>query len=60
MIEAVPCPSHRGSVDIRDSRYPDEVLHASAAEWVTFLRRLKSGAYDETGRADADPGDRAG
>ncbi|MGI8451336.1 MAG: hypothetical protein ACR2MP_29950 [Streptosporangiaceae bacterium] len=41
MIEAVPCPSHRGSVGIRDSRYPDEVLHASAAEWVTFLRRLK-------------------
>jgi hypothetical protein len=52
MIEAVPCPSHSGSVDIRDSRYPDDVLHASAAEWAAFANRLKSGTYDETGRAD--------
>lgn len=57
MIEAVPCPAHRGSVDIRDSRYPDDVLHASAAEWAAFVSRVKSGTYDEAGRADGDPGD---
>ena len=24
MIEAVPCPANRGSVNLRDSRYPDD------------------------------------
>lgn len=56
MIEAVPCPSRRGSIDIRNSRYPDDVLHASAAEWAAFISRIKNGSYDEAGRVDRDPG----
>lgn len=52
MIEAVPCPANHGSVDLRDSRYPVDVLHASAAEWAEFLARAKSGTYDEPGRTD--------
>ncbi|MGH3067104.1 MAG: DUF397 domain-containing protein [Streptosporangiaceae bacterium] len=45
-IEVVPC-SHRGCVDLRDSRYPDEeVLHFSASEWAAFLAAAKSGHYD--------------
>jgi hypothetical protein len=54
LIEAVPCPANRGSVDLRDSRYPDDVLHASAAEWAEFLDRAKSGTYDQPGRADGN------
>jgi hypothetical protein len=50
VIEVVPCPAQPGSVDIRDSRYPDdEVLHASAADWSEFLAMAKTGAYDVTG-----------
>ncbi|MGI8452136.1 MAG: DUF397 domain-containing protein [Streptosporangiaceae bacterium] len=49
MIEVVPC-SHRGCVDLRDSRYPDqEVLHFSAAEWAEFLAVAKSGQLDHAG-----------
>jgi hypothetical protein len=57
MIEVVACPAQVGSVDIRDSRYPDdEVLHASAAHWAEFLVTAKAGAYDVTGK----PGLQAG
>jgi hypothetical protein len=53
----VPCPANHGSVDLRDSRYPDDVLHASAAEWAEFLARAKRGTYDEPGRADGHAAD---
>jgi hypothetical protein len=46
-IEVMPC-SHRGCVDLRDSRYPDEeVLHFSSAEWAEFLAKAKSGQFDQ-------------
>jgi hypothetical protein len=46
-VEVVPC-SHRGCVDLRDSRYPDEeVLHLSGAEWTEFLAKAKTGQFDQ-------------
>ena len=56
-ILAVSC-SHRGAVDLIDSRYPaDERLHFSAGEWREFLDAVKAGRFDHTrDSADAPPG----
>jgi hypothetical protein len=53
-IEAVPC-SHRGAVDLVDSRHvDDERLHFTAAEWREFLGAVKVGKFDHvTGPPDA-------
>lgn len=60
-IVAVPC-SHRGSVDLVDSRYPgDERLHFPAGEWREFLDAAKAGRFDRAGdSADAPPGSEDG
>ncbi len=44
-VEAVPC-SHRGAVDVRHTRYPDDVLHLTAAEWAEFTAAVKAGKFD--------------
>jgi hypothetical protein len=56
-IVAVPC-SHRGAVDLIDSRYPaDERLHFPAGEWREFLDAVKAGRFDRAGDcAGAPPG----
>ena len=56
-IVAVPC-SHRGAVDLIDSRYPaDERLHFSAGEWREFRDAVKAGRFDHAGdSASAPPG----
>lgn len=43
-LEAIPCES--GAVDLRDSRYPDEVVHSRADEFAVFLYQAKAGAFD--------------
>ena len=62
-ILAVPC-SHRGAVDLIDSRYPaDERLHFPSGEWREFLDAVKAGRFDSAGAppgsgdgADNEPG----
>ena len=54
-IEVVPCPGHRGCVDIIDSRGPEgDPLHLTAAEWQEWVGAIKAGKLDEVARA-ADP-----
>jgi hypothetical protein len=31
---------------MRHTRYPDDVLHLTAAEWTEFLAAVKAGAFD--------------
>lgn len=49
-VEAVPC-SHRGAVDVRHTRYPEDVLHLTAAEWLEFLAAAKAGTFDHLARS---------
>jgi hypothetical protein len=44
-VEAVPC-TRRGAVDVRHPRYPDDVLHLTAAEWAEFASAVKAGTFD--------------
>jgi hypothetical protein len=44
-IEVVPC-AHQGAVDVRCTRYPEDVLHLTAPEWLEFLAAVKAGAFD--------------
>lgn len=54
-IVAVPC-SHRGAVDLIDSRYPaDERLHFPASEWREFLDAVKAGRFDHAGHSAGAP-----
>jgi hypothetical protein len=43
-LEVIPCES--GAVDLRYSRYPDEVVHTTADEFAVFLVQAKAGAFD--------------
>jgi hypothetical protein len=55
MIEVVPCPGHRGCIDIVDSRGVDgDPLHLSPAEWAEFVAGVKAGHYDDVGQAAAE------
>ena len=51
-IEVVPCPGHRGCVDIVDSRHGPDIdpLHVPKSEWAEFVAAIKAGHYDEVGR----------
>lgn len=54
-IEVVPCPGHRGCVDIVDSRGPDgDPLHLNAAEWQEWLDAAKAGKFDDVAKAAAE------
>jgi hypothetical protein len=54
-IEVVPCPGHRGCVDIIDSRGPEsDPLHLAPAEWREWVDAIKAGKLDDARQA-ADP-----
>jgi hypothetical protein len=50
-VEAVPC-LHRGCVDVRSGRFPEDVLHLTAREWLDFLTAAKAGAFDHVAAPD--------
>jgi hypothetical protein len=52
-IEVVPCPGHRGAVDLVDSRNSSDIdpLHVSLAEWQEFVQSVKGGKYDDVAAA---------
>jgi hypothetical protein len=48
-VEVVPCPGHRGAVDLVDSRNGSDIdpLHVSIPEWTEFVAAVKQGKYDD-------------
>jgi hypothetical protein len=40
-------------VDVRYTRYPDDVLHLTAPEWLEFLAAVKAGVFDHLAGPDA-------
>jgi hypothetical protein len=46
--------AHEGAVDVRCTRYPDDVLHLTAPEWLEFLAAVKAGAFDHLAGPGAD------
>ena len=48
-IEVVPCPGHRGCVDLVDSRNSVDIdpLHVPVAEWIEFVASIRAGKFDE-------------
>jgi hypothetical protein len=43
-LEVSPCEG--GAVDLRDARYPGDVLHVRADEFAVFLAQAKAGVFD--------------